>query len=248
LLRSFAVSYIPNLGSLLLPSPPGTGAGILSVGSPTFSTRQRQLRPLENARAEAEEVAAIYRSTAAPSDVLTDQEVRREHFLKLKRTGRLSRFACLHLAVHGENLPGDRSMESSLYLQGPPLTALEIAHWSLNADLVILGACWSGKRPAESPGLAELPGDEMSGLQAAFFSAGARQILGSLWPAQDEASYEILTAFHRHLAAGVPTAEALRTATLDYLDSEGDVEAPFRTLLVKRWAPFYLVSLGRVAT
>src|SRR6266699_3222337 len=62
---------------------------------------------------------------------------------------------------------------------------MEIANWQLRANLVVLSACCSGQRPISGRWMEELPGDELFGLQSAFFMAGARRMLSCLWPVDD---------------------------------------------------------------
>jgi CHAT domain-containing protein len=107
---------------------------------------------------------------------------------------------------------------------------------------VVLSACSSGQRPIAGRGLKELPGDDLFGLQAAFFRAGARRVLGTLWPVDSPAARKIATAFHAHLAADelCGPAMALQASVLDYLS-----QADIRTRKIYFWAPFFLSVLGR---
>jgi CHAT domain-containing protein len=86
----------------------------------------------------------------------------------------------------------------------------------------------------------ELPGDDMLGLQAAFFAAGARQVLGALWPVDLDVTRGIVRRFHTALLAGRPGDVALREALLGHLEA-GDV----RTRGVRCWAPFTLTAAGQ---
>ena len=120
------------------------------------------------------------------------------------------------------------------------LEGVEIANLSLNADLVVLSACCSGQRPISGRGMAELPGDDMFGLQDAFITAGARQVVGTLWPVDSEAAAAITTALHRYRLAGEPADLALQHAVCDYLRQAGVLKRN-----VYYWAPFFLTVVGR---
>ena len=50
--------------------------------------------------------------------------------------------------------------------------------------------------------MGELPGDDLFGLQAAFFAAGAKRIVCSLWPVESSIASPLMTRFHRSLLAG----------------------------------------------
>lgn len=237
LLRRFALTYVPNLGSLLLRNPPAGPPRLLAV-----ATQESTLgtQPLPMVEREVDEVAATWTARRAAVTLLKAGAATKQRLRDLA-AGELRSFTCLHVATHGSNVLKDTPMESSLVLYDAALDGTEIATWSLGADLVVLSACWSGKRPTEGRGLDELPGDEMFGLQAAFFAAGARRVLGALWPADDQAAFEIMTCFHRHWAAGQGPEVALQSATLEWIDAKG-AQAD-----LSRWAPFHLVALGRPA-
>jgi CHAT domain-containing protein len=149
-------------------------------------------------------------------------------------------FTRLHLAVHGQTVNSDTPMESHLTLPGARVEGLEIAGWRLSAELVVLSACCSGQRPIGGRGLDELPGDDLFGLQAAFFAAGAKRIVCSLWPAESTVAEPLMTNFHRRLLDGEEPEFALQHAMIDNLAS-ADREPLQRYF----WAPFFLSALGR---
>src|SRR5262249_30594033 len=131
-------------------------------------------------------------------------------------------------------------MESYLFLQDGRLDGLEIADWRLNAELVVLSACHSGQRAIAGRGMTELPGDEIFGLQAAFFMAGGGGMLGCLWAGDDESAAQITTAFHHHLTGGKQPERALQAALREYLETAGP-----RRRKIYYWAPFFLSVMGR---
>ena len=90
----------------------------------------------------------------------------------------------LLFATHGENI-GDHPLESRLLLysdQGDAsqLTAADLYRTRINADLVVMNACYSGLAD-RSP----LPGDDLFGLQRAFLHGGARTVVAGLWDVYD---------------------------------------------------------------
>ena len=54
----------------------------------------------------------------------------------------------------------------------------------------------------------------MCGLQRAFLVAGARSLILSLWPVDDQATRELMRDFYTRWAAGASKSEALRQARL----------------------------------
>jgi CHAT domain-containing protein len=102
---------------------------------------------------------------------------------------------------------------------------------------MLLSACNSGQRTVKGRGLAELPGDDVFGLQSALFSAGAHNILGALWPLKDEAACDLTARFHQHHAAGKPPDKALQAAVNDYFEHSPRHETYY-------WVAMFLSTLG----
>jgi hypothetical protein len=246
LIERFAVSYVPNITSLLLTRPAPPAPDVLSVGIGSYPS------PLDNlpgAEQEARDIAAIYQRAGAEATVLLGASATRTRLEQLRARGDLERFSVIHLATHGEDHPDDEPNAASLHLADGPVDAMEISQWALSADLVALSACWSGRRPAHGrtlqtgapgPGTGtepeELFGDEIYGLQAAFFVAGARQVLGTLWPLSDTIGRAVMKTFHASLSAGHAPELALQTA----INRQRQAGRP-----VFHWAAYKLVTFGR---
>jgi len=117
----------------------------------------------------------------------------------------------IHLASHGEFNESSPS-DSRLKLVGDDkfdgnLTATEVIGLSLKAELVTLSACETGLGKLSS-------GDEIVGLNRAFFYAGTKALISSLWRISDVASAVTVKRFYRYLANGDEKAEALRKGQL----------------------------------
>jgi CHAT domain-containing protein/tetratricopeptide (TPR) repeat protein len=117
------------------------------------------------------------------------------------------------------------------------LAASEVAGLRLNADWVILSACNSA-----TPDDAAEPG--LSSLARAFFYAGARNLLASHWPVDDDVGSRITVRTIALERAGTPRAEAFQQAMREIrLEKSRDNAAgswahPFF------WAPFVLIGDG----
>jgi CHAT domain-containing protein len=224
LIELSAVRYVPNLTSLLLPWGGSSEGRVLAVGVKHFDDPAYE--SLWDAEAEAAAVAGIHGGRGDFASRLAREPYR-----------------CLHLATHGSSvLHGDAVDDprlSSLSLRDGDLSAWDLSTLGVSAELVVLAACHSGQRAVFGRGLDALPGDDLFGLQAVFFEAGAWGVLGTLWPVDDETAREIMTAFHRAYASGVPPDAALQQAMAQYLTNPEGSPSPFM------WAPFVLVTLGR---
>ncbi|MGV9341211.1 CHAT domain-containing protein [Streptomyces sp. NPDC003688] len=76
------------------------------------------------------------------------------------------------------------------------------------APHLVLSACDTGLGGVRLP-------DEALGLGTALLSAGARSVVASLWPLDDELAADFMGAYHRLLASGTPPAQALAAVQRD---------------------------------
>jgi CHAT domain-containing protein len=147
----------------------------------------------------------------------------------------------VHFACHGyldERLP----LESGLALAMPAgggnagdngfLQAWEVFEGlRIDADQVTLSACQTGLGR-------DMAGEGLLGLTWAFLYAGARSVMASLWEVADASTADLMTRFYRHLAAGIPRAEALRRAQVELLRRR-TTASPYY------WAAFTLIGHAR---
>ena len=108
------------------------------------------------------------------------------------------------LALSGANTGGSGEDDDGI------LTALEASYLDLDGtELVVLSACESALGKAES-------GQGVMGLVQGFCMAGAKQVIGSLWKVDDDATKALMVRFYElwspKQGKGIPAAEALRKA------------------------------------
>ena len=234
-IERWAVTYVPNLTSLLWSFPAPSAPRVLLVAAPSHEGSARAGLPyLRDAVAEVEDVGALYRESPTPVRTLLPGEATEAMLHQLHERGELQTFTVLHFACHGENVDESVPMESRLFLRDAALDGLDIANWNLRADVLVLSACASGQRPIGGRDFTELPGDDLFGLQAAFFIAGVRQIVSALWPVESWAARRICADFHRHLQT-MPTEVALQRALTAFIAAGPLCAEP------SVWAPFFLV-------
>ncbi len=131
----------------------------------------------------------------------------------------------LHLACHGL-FRTDSPLFSALRLGDGWLTVAEAAELELQAGLVTLSACESGRSRV-------VEGDELLGLTRAFLGSGAASLIVSLWLVNDASTARLMEEFYRCLQAGQSKAAALRAAQRALLATKSH---PYY------WAPFVLVG------
>jgi CHAT domain-containing protein/Tfp pilus assembly protein PilF len=154
----------------------------------------------------------------------------------------------LHLATHGFFLRDREQFEQTgLALTGANfaaeavtgddgiLTTLEISSLNLHGtDLVVLSACET------ATGTVKI-GEGVYGLRRAFFLAGARNVVMSLWAVNDTITLAQMEEFYRAYTRGLPAPHALREAQLQTLSTlRALTRAAFGESLapVQLWAPF----------
>jgi tetratricopeptide (TPR) repeat protein len=213
LLERHAISYLP-------------GASLLRYIAPTRSTEHVRLAlgyssggQLPHAAAEARAVAAILGGQAYVEEQATLERLR----------ATIGACDVVHLATHGDFRP-DNPLFSGLALADGWLTALEMFDLRLNASLVTLSACQTGRSLVGG-------GDELLGLMRALLYAGAASLLLSLWTVEDRSTAELMGHVYRRLASGRSKRAALREAQLCLLN---ETSAPYAHPYY--WAPFFLVG------
>ena len=124
------------------------------------------------------------------------------------------------------------------------LTMEEIFQLKLNADWVVLSACNTGA--AEGAGA-----EAVSGLGRAFFYAGTRALLVSMWPVETTSARKLTTGLFRHQKEDpkLSRARALRKSMLKLIDSPGLKDDATGKIVASYahplfWAPFVIVGDG----
>jgi CHAT domain-containing protein/tetratricopeptide (TPR) repeat protein len=177
----------------------------LVVGNPTMpkiGTPPRQLAPLPGSEQEAITIAQLLNTKPITGSQATKASIVQQ-MLKAR---------IIHLATHGllnevkrRDLPGAIALAPSGNDDGL-LTSSEILDLKLNAELVVLSACNTGR--------GKLTGDGVLGLSRALISAGVPSIIVSLWLVPDAATAELMAEFYRQLQLNPNKAQALRQAML----------------------------------
>ena len=148
----------------------------------------------------------------------------------------------IQAAVHGV-LDEQKSMYSSIVFslaenreEDGFLQTYEIFNLNINADLVILSGCETGRGQLKG-------GEGIIGMSRAWLYAGAKALLISLWSVEDKSSSKLIIEFHKNLKEGLTKAEALRHAKLELMKKSGigkDINISYSHPYY--WAPFILVG------
>jgi len=164
----------------------------------------------------------------ARCDVLTDDATSTAS----KLAHRVSDYSALHFAAHTRS-GGSRPWQDAIRVSGGAsesawLTAAEIARFRAPVNLCVLAGCSSigGETPVV---------ETLQGLSTAWLVAGARTVIATQWPADDEATWRLMRGFYSRLARGERAGEALRGAQLELRDEPGFANPRF-------WAAATLVG------
>jgi len=228
-IETMSVSYAPSIAALreIERLPKFTGErSVLALGKSTFGSRD--LAPLPAAEAQVRQIGNVYgRSRSA---IFVGDQATESRF-----TGDAPHYSVLHLATHGV-LDEASPLYSHLILTPSPdgkddgrLNAQDIMRLKLNADLVVLAACDTGRGRIA-------PGEGVIGMMWALFVAGARSVVVSQFPVESASTTKLLMGFHQQVASGAGVKAAqLRAAALNLLHAPASAHPYY-------WAGFMLVG------
>ena len=180
---------------------------------------------LPGARKEADMVGEVLGEKA-----LTGCSATKDEFQRRLKEG----VAIIHIATHGKAATGEL-----LFAPGPSagskipkekkymLTVEEVYSSGINAQLVVLSCCHSGRGKIKAEGVV--------GLTRAFLAAGARSVLATLWAVDDEATFYFMKSFYQHLKSGESASASLQQAMKE-MRKKPEWSHPYY------WAPFFIVG------
>jgi len=206
---------------------PSNAKNVLIVGNPEMPfSRDREvgnapqkLGQLPNAEEEAKAIAPLFNTTP-----LLGSQATKAAILPLLSNARI-----IHFATHG-TLDDRRGLGSAIALSPTGeddgwLTAEEILNLNLNAELVVLSACKTGK--------GRITGDGVIGLSRSLILAGVPSVIVSLWNVPDAPTAPLMKEFYQQIQRNPDKAQALRQAMLITMKQDPNP---------KNWAAFTLIG------
>lgn len=245
------ISYAPSSSSLLFLAEKSGNRdaekGILAFGHPVYDQRSRNFNNLNKTSSNILRelyVSQGFNFVSLPysrREVLSigkyfprdkkDIFLRRDAKEEVIKNVDLNKYQVIHFACHGF-LDEKSPLRSSLVLsldedreEDGFLQVREIYNLRMNADLVVLSACQTGKGRIER-------GEGILGLPRIFFYAGAKSVISALWPIGDKSTAFFMKRFYKHLSDGADKSRALQKAKMDMMNSK--YSHPFY------WAAFIL--------
>ena len=179
------------------------------VGDPDLSFDSRMEWPeLPGARAEAVAIGKLL--SIHPSRVLIGADATKVRVMEaIDGYDSYGKAGLIYLASHGVADPvnpmdGGFVALTGGHLYGRDLRGNRFEEWEAFHPLVVLSACQTG--------LGKVFDGGTYGIARAWLSAGAGQVVASLWRVSDEATMSLMTRFVALLKAGSAPEEALRAA------------------------------------
>jgi CHAT domain-containing protein len=125
------------------------------------------------------------------------------------------------------------------------LTMEEILRLKLNADWVVLSACNTGAGGGKGE-------EAVSGLGGAFFYAGARALLVSMWPVETTSGRRLVTGIFaaQEEDPSLSRAQAVRKSMLEMIDRGNLIDRGTGKIVAAYahpffWSPFVVVGDAR---
>ena len=236
--------YLPSLGTLpvMRASQKPASQHIAIVADPVFrrddarlpSTNPSDSTPVSDRFSALPHIAKEAKTISAmvpSSSLITGFDANRTALLKAD----FSSDSIVHFATHSMldlRHPELSGVVLSLYdakgeIQDGVLRMTDIFRMKMPVDLVVLSVCDATHETGRGA-------EGIFGLSRAFFYAGARRLLISLWPVDDRASAQLMASFYRHLLTENQTPQSALSLAQSDLRSDKRWQSPYY------WAGFVI--------
>ncbi|MCK5523036.1 MAG: CHAT domain-containing protein, partial [Thiomargarita sp.] len=193
---------------------------------------------LPETKKQAETIAKLLNAPKDSNALQLREKASRQNVFDLSDTKRLKDYQYVLFAAHAV-LPNEISHinQSAIVLSNPDkegyLTMADTFALEMNADLVMLSACNTGRGK-------KIKGEGIRGLTRAFMYAGTPAVSVSLWKVESRSAKALSISLFKYLQAGKPLAQALRQSKLDLMADEDFkmYQHPYF------WAPFVVFGDG----
>jgi tetratricopeptide (TPR) repeat protein len=218
LIEQHTINIAPSIQVLGLTNTNSRNSGTpLVIGNPIMPPFQGEaLSNLPGSEQEAQAIGQIIKVPPLIGAAADKKEV----------VKRMQRANLIHLATHGFFVRVEGELPGAVALTNGYLTSDEIFDMELQADLVVLSACDTGR--------GNITGDGVVGLSRSLVVAGVPSVMVSLWEVDDGATKVLMEEFYRQLwIQKLPKAQAMRQAMLKTKQQFDDPNL---------WAAFMLVG------
>ena len=234
--ETLRIRLAPSLTSLRLlsecPEERHSTSGALLIGDPWIETvrlksgEKRKLTRFPQLPGAEQEIKMI-------GQILNVEPLTGKNATKDQVLSRLNSVSLVHIAAHGSAERGEILLSPNLGKSEPPdekdflLTMADVLKAKLDAKLVVLSCCHSGRGKIKAEGVVDIA--------RAFLGAGARSVIASLWAIDDDATLVFMRHFYEHLVKRKSAGNSLHQA-MKWMRESDDFNA------VMDWAPFVLIG------
>ena len=226
LTSEYSIQITPSLHTLKASMQRANDSNIgfaLFIGNPNVEKVSLNGEVFTSLSGAAEEVKCL--ADLFQAKPLLGSEARKQVVLQ-----HLSEASIIHIAAHAESQRGEIILAPNTSHDQPKpesflLTQEDITSITVQARLVVLCCCYTGKGKVSSEGVI--------GITRSFLAAGARSVLATLWPITDKATKEFMKKFYDELLEETPVCESLRRAQNFFQEHENK-----NYQSIRMWAPF----------
>jgi len=169
--------------------------------------------PIPNSRREVRKISKYF--PRDQREIYLGKDARED----ILKTSKSKNYQIIHFACHSF-LDQEHPVRSALVLsqnhengEDGFLQVRELYNLRLNANLIILSACQTGRGTLEK-------NEGILGLPRIFFYAGADSVVSTLWPIGDESTAVFMEKLYRNLSSGCSKATALALTKREMLRSK----------------------------
>jgi filamentous hemagglutinin family protein len=205
IIENYSIGLIPSINLVNMTYRNLEDAHVLAMGASQFT----ELNPLPAVPLELSTITTEWQGRYFLNRDFT--------FDNLRKSRQAYPYRIVHLATHGEFLPGDLSNSFiQLWDEKLRLDQLRELKWSNPpVDLLVLSAC----RTAVGDETVEL------GFAGLAVQAGAKSALASLWYVSDAGTLGFMADFYRYLQSAAIKADALRLTQIDMIQGRIRIKA-----------------------
>ncbi|MGB0526020.1 MAG: CHAT domain-containing protein [Flammeovirgaceae bacterium] len=197
-----------------------------------FTTRGQSFQSLPESGNELKEIYQLFERKKHETTVYLAQSASKVNFLE-----QVANYGIIHIASHSNADMHEDKLAKIHFAECVDLEkhttsclfANAIYNLNLKADLVVLSSCESGAGKL-------VKGEGVLSLARAFLNAGAKNVVSSLWEADDLYTKKLMLDFYTHkLESATTYSAALRAAKLSMIQSD-------TYLHPKYWSDFILIG------
>jgi CHAT domain-containing protein len=208
LIQKYNYKIMPSCTSMKYLPKDGDIKSALLIANPT--------NDLRFAKEEVKGINKILKQNNITTEILESKNAKKQVVKQKLKDKEL-----IHFSGHGFFNPITPEL-SGLLLNDGILTPIEFLELKLNAQLMVLSACETGKTKTSI-------GDEIEGLIRAIQLSGVRYVIASLWLAYDTYSAEIFKKFYdKWLNKGYNIEDAFRETIKEFTNEDFYVWALFQ--------------------